>query len=284
MPDLISLTCPSCGGKLKVSKNASSLTCQHCGNDHLVKREADGGVMLEAYARCPVCGRNDKSEKVSAILAIQTQEISGVEQKQQIVTAPDGRQKVVVHDVPFSRKQVTRLGQQLVPPAPPDPRRFPPLPRPPSPPSRGGGVAVLVIGIVLLLSSVCCILASIPSFAASLEYYYDSSPLILGMASVVTGAILFLVGGGLVGLGIFMTIRAGKPNPEARVRYQQQVLAVQQEHKRIRQSYAQTMDRWDQLYYCTRDDCVFIPGKNTWAPVSRMKSYLLSPDPIPPPS
>jgi predicted RNA-binding Zn-ribbon protein involved in translation (DUF1610 family) len=80
MPDLISLICPSCGGKLQVSTNATSLTCQHCGNEHLVKHEA-GAITLEAYARCPQCDRNDKSEKVTEVIASQSQEISGSEQK-----------------------------------------------------------------------------------------------------------------------------------------------------------------------------------------------------------
>ena len=63
---MISLVCPSCGGKLTVAKHANSLVCEHCGNEHIIRRE-NNGIFLEAHARCPNCGRNDKSKKVSAI-------------------------------------------------------------------------------------------------------------------------------------------------------------------------------------------------------------------------
>lgn len=34
MADLISLVCPSCGGKLQVARNATSLICDHYGNEN----------------------------------------------------------------------------------------------------------------------------------------------------------------------------------------------------------------------------------------------------------
>ena len=151
MPNLISLVCPSCGGKLKVSPNAITMTCQFCGNEHMVKHEAGGAVSLEAYARCPTCGRNDKVEKVSAILGSQTQEISGTEKKQELV-GPAGQQRLLTRDVPFTRKQVSVLGQRLLPPDPPSPSdfpAFPPAPILPGKPSAGKGVTLMVLGIIL---------------------------------------------------------------------------------------------------------------------------------------
>lgn len=64
MSDFITLSCPNCGGKLEVSQNTLSLVCQHCGSEHLVRREA-GSILLEEYARCPVCNRNDRCEKIT---------------------------------------------------------------------------------------------------------------------------------------------------------------------------------------------------------------------------
>jgi hypothetical protein len=63
--DLISLQYPNCGGKLNVETNTLSLVCRSCGTEHMVRRSADG-VMLESYARCPVCNRNDSVEKAAA--------------------------------------------------------------------------------------------------------------------------------------------------------------------------------------------------------------------------
>ncbi len=67
MGDLLTLICPSCGGKLEVNGNESALVCKHCGSEHLIQRDG-GSVTLESFARCPKCGRNDRVEKVSVIL------------------------------------------------------------------------------------------------------------------------------------------------------------------------------------------------------------------------
>ena len=32
--------------------------------------------------------------------------------------------------------------------------------------------------------------------------------------------------------------------------------------------------RWEELYYCYRDDSVFVPGEGTYASVDRMEEYL----------
>lgn len=62
--DFITLNCPTCGGKLKILPNSETLVCLYCGAEHLVRR-AVTGVTLETFARCPTCGRNDKSVKVT---------------------------------------------------------------------------------------------------------------------------------------------------------------------------------------------------------------------------
>jgi DNA-directed RNA polymerase subunit RPC12/RpoP len=103
MAEFINLVCPSCGGKLKIFPNTTVLTCQHCGNEHMIKHDAGGAILLEAFARCPVCGRNDKVEKVTAVLAHQSQEITGTEQKTEVKTDSQGKQHVEVKEVPFSR-------------------------------------------------------------------------------------------------------------------------------------------------------------------------------------
>lgn len=67
MGDLITLSCPSCGGKLEVDANTSILICQHCGTEHIVNRSG-GSITLESYARCPICRRNDRVEKITSLL------------------------------------------------------------------------------------------------------------------------------------------------------------------------------------------------------------------------
>jgi len=286
MADLIKLVCPTCGGKLKVSRNAVALTCQFCGNEHMVKHEAGGAVMLEAFARCPVCGRNDKAEKVSAVIASQSHEISGVEQKSEVVTDAQGHKQTIVRDVPFTRKQVSVLGQQLAAPSPPDPSLFPSFPPAPKPPTRGWGIAAILAGVLGLLLA-CGVgdsaLSALIEFADSYTPSGSSDIPLSGLALAVAAAIVGLFALGFVALGIFLTVRASRPNANVTARYQGQLEAVKREHARIQGSYEHAMARWKELYYCARDDCVFIPGENSSAPLSKMNEYLVQvpPDPHP---
>jgi len=62
------ISCPSCGGNVDISKNTSHLVCNYCKNSFLVKREGDI-ISLEYFASCPLCNRNDKSQRVAAIFS-----------------------------------------------------------------------------------------------------------------------------------------------------------------------------------------------------------------------
>lgn len=46
MGDFVSLTCPSCGGKLQVSSTIDRFACAHCGSEHIIKR-GDGIIYLQ---------------------------------------------------------------------------------------------------------------------------------------------------------------------------------------------------------------------------------------------
>ncbi|MFC2063706.1 hypothetical protein ACFLXB_01240 [Chloroflexota bacterium] len=67
MNEFVTLSCPNCGGKLEVTPNTISLQCQNCGVEHMVSRET-GSILLEGFARCPTCKRNDMATKVSVIV------------------------------------------------------------------------------------------------------------------------------------------------------------------------------------------------------------------------
>lgn len=45
MSDFISLSCPKCGGKLKITKDMEQFVCLHCGTEHLVKL-TEGAISL----------------------------------------------------------------------------------------------------------------------------------------------------------------------------------------------------------------------------------------------
>lgn len=43
MADFVTLTCPSCGGRLQITRDIDRFACGHCGNEHVVRRS--GGVV-----------------------------------------------------------------------------------------------------------------------------------------------------------------------------------------------------------------------------------------------
>ncbi|MBE3067272.1 MAG: hypothetical protein IMZ73_07575 [Chloroflexi bacterium] len=43
MPDLVTLSCPSCGGKLNITNDIERFACGHSGREHVVKRA--GGIV-----------------------------------------------------------------------------------------------------------------------------------------------------------------------------------------------------------------------------------------------
>jgi predicted RNA-binding Zn-ribbon protein involved in translation (DUF1610 family) len=110
MEDIVQLTCPSCGGKLNVNPHSTLLTCQHCGTEHIVRREGNA-ISLESFARCPRCGRNDRAEKVSAIINSQTQNINSSEIKMQVVPNQYGQPIYKPVQVPKTITQSSELAK-----------------------------------------------------------------------------------------------------------------------------------------------------------------------------
>lgn len=43
MTDFVTLSCPSCGGKLEITKDIERFACAHCGQEHIVRRS--GGIV-----------------------------------------------------------------------------------------------------------------------------------------------------------------------------------------------------------------------------------------------
>lgn len=43
MSEFITLSCPSCNGKLQITEDIERFACAHCGNEHMVKRS--GGIV-----------------------------------------------------------------------------------------------------------------------------------------------------------------------------------------------------------------------------------------------
>ncbi len=46
MPDFVTLSCPACGGQLRITSDIERFACGHCGREHVVKR--GGGIVALA--------------------------------------------------------------------------------------------------------------------------------------------------------------------------------------------------------------------------------------------
>jgi hypothetical protein len=68
MPDFVTLSCPSCGGKLEITPDIERFACGYCGNEHLVKR--GGGIISIIPIADDIKGIKTGVDKTAAELAI----------------------------------------------------------------------------------------------------------------------------------------------------------------------------------------------------------------------
>jgi hypothetical protein len=68
MPDFLTLTCPTCGAKLKLADNINLLVCASCGNEHMVHR--GGGAIYLAPIAQDVRQIRVGTDKTAAELAV----------------------------------------------------------------------------------------------------------------------------------------------------------------------------------------------------------------------
>jgi predicted RNA-binding Zn-ribbon protein involved in translation (DUF1610 family) len=221
--DFISAVCPNCGGKLKVDPSADTLTCQFCGTEHIIRRNVGGTVTLEAYARCPSCQRNDRSEKVSAILKNQTSQSQGVVSQQKLYTDAKGNTHIKTENVPVQTTQTSDLARRLAPP-----------PRPTLKPKGVTINGVLIVAIIMLV-----------------------------LGAVVQRVVFIILAIGLFVLWFFLRMREGEKTKQSQV-----------SNNDAEQQWNLAMSRWEKLYYCGRDDIIFIPGEKTSSNVSDIHTYL----------
>jgi len=100
MPDFITLTCPTCGGKLQITSDIERFACTHCGNEHLVRRGA--GVVTLAPVVESMDGLRRATDRTASEMALRrikdelaAMEISRAEIEARLAQA---RAKLAEHD------------------------------------------------------------------------------------------------------------------------------------------------------------------------------------------
>lgn len=88
-PHLITLTCPTCGAKLKLGADTNLVYCTSCGNEHLVQR-GDGSIYLAPMA-ANVAQIRTGVDKTAAELAVVrlTKELQELDQQLDAATKKD---------------------------------------------------------------------------------------------------------------------------------------------------------------------------------------------------
>jgi len=249
MDDLITLSCPSCGGQLKLESNTTNYTCYYCGQQHRLRIED-----AEEYGRCPICRRNDKVEKVRAIL------LKG-----------------------------GKLSARLAPPEDPE-KSFNYQPKPKPKPLQK---PTIVDGIIkskytkrsklILPLSIGLIVLFFVLVIEDNSRFYPIWFILFGFVGLVVSIVFFIMGKidekalnktyqeQLISTWILKNEQIKQDWTDYIKKYESD---FHQKTATIKEKYSKAMQRYDLLYYCHRDDCVFIPGESGYAPSARIMEFL----------
>jgi len=266
MNDFITMQCPNCGGNLSVGANSLRVKCEYCSVEHIIRREASG-IILESYARCPVCNRNDRAEKVTAILRSQTQNIEGVTYQPQTVMEQIGKKTILVNKqvaVSVKTSQMSDLAKHLVFPSCLQTNNITTIKDNTSHAALIGAIASAVVGLFCTMQQLAGFLIVSDSNTALENFLLF---IIRSIIPLTISAILFF----------FVVPREQKINIKKKAAAENERLAIERQSADKEKQLQIAKHRWNMLYYCGRDDCVFLPGTNTYAPIAEMGSYLFKP-------
>ena len=189
---------------------------------------------IEEFGRCPVCHRNDRVEIVRALYT-----------------------------------KGGNLASRLAPPANPKVSHIYQRPTKPEPPEKpaaveiGNGVSCL--GVVLVVLSLFFLFTQL-------------------FANYIPAILLFSVGILLLSFGVFIEpskklsdewqLQNDKIEKKWREELQEYDKLFSARSTLLTDKYARAMQCYDLLYYCHRDDIVFIPGESGYAPSAKIDEFL----------
>lgn len=107
-----------------------------------------------------------------------------------------------------------------------------------------------------------------------------------GFGPMIVAILLFTIVGAVISsplwlLGNYEQRKAlkpafvGKMNRESQIKQSKYQSVVDSQNEEICR-YNRAVENWNNLYYCYRDDCVFMPGKGESATVNNIQDYQYS--------
>ncbi len=234
MAELGELTCPNCGATLEAVAEEDQGVCPCCRTRLLFERKAVPAPQEAEPLVCPLCGNADGVQKVSAIYV---SELSR--------GYPGG----------LSGARHTALSKLLSPPTRPrsiDPRAH----------------SIFKLGVML------CGLAvylGICIFGGPALRVPPSELTRIGMSLGVTAAAIYfaLIAGAMIIVGAPLIVGAVLVyRGQKRIRGWEERLSFE------RGRWERARSRWERMYYCARDEGVFIPGDTPLIPITQLRSFL----------
>jgi predicted RNA-binding Zn-ribbon protein involved in translation (DUF1610 family) len=278
MSDFITMQCPGCGGKLAFVSSSVIVKCENCGIEHMIRRE-EGGIILESYARCPVCNRNDKAEKVSAVYRNQNLYVQGITNQISSTMIGEGDTIVPVQKILAVPIHTSEMAKYLYPPLEPKFTIGESKSGDTSHPVAITAIMCLIIGLYFGL----CFLGIVPFLLVSFTAEDGiSMAIFFGIVFTLFFGVPFIIFDSL-SLYLFISfvpeeIRANNERVDIAEKKSEDIqVKVKEQINLWNLEWKNAMERWEKLYYCSRDDCVFFPGSNTHAPVAKMNEYLYQP-------
>lgn len=210
---------------------------------------------------CPKCKQTDQIQKVTSIYGANTKDWY------------ETRTRTDIHGHTESYKEFheahTQLGLKLMPP-----------PKPESPTHPGLWYGIGGVVAFILLSVLCPIALTAPTVLIPLIAASAALPDISSQLPNWQAATIAVVGGmlcvGLVLLGflIWFGIRMKHRYDRDMATYTEKKYVYERDEL-SRWQHAE--ERWEQLYYCMRDDTVFIPSENKAIRADDLQKYLYDP-------
>jgi len=307
MNNSFSLTCSQCGGQTQLPKGRTRIKCPYCGTEQVLTGEIAQQVQMEGAHICPVCNKDDKLEKVSAIVTREhyspLAKILTVEEPNYLSAQKPEKDAARLQDLELLSPAKIEKQKQAV-----------------TAMWLIGGFSAFSFLMMLCGTSEFFILAIVVSMPLFFHFYYQANPFRLAVENPSTirfASIMFLIiaagvfilmviaipklflsssviSGSFFGLGMILLKRwrfITKEHPsngssnsnltwyekEANEKYQSALNAYERElqaNQKLYNDYGRKLAIWNELYYCSRDDIVILPAEGLYAPVRDMETFV----------
>ncbi len=268
------LSCPACGARNIHTPGSPSIKCSYCGTSYVISAEV-ASRLHTTYYQCPKCHQDDRVEKVSTIISKEVTHTHGMSMQTAFSLNSKGGLSPNIIPGSYNSVQSSDLAKKLKnPPSSPQlSRTSKPIPFDINKYEVSGRNLKVYSYVILSVIGACgltpFILGINSDSLSTSPYYCLICFLLLGLLFAVP---CWLLGDHRQNI---------KKNSEKIKIKEQNYLeqlnnynnAIDTNNKK-QANYQKAMNNWSNLYYCFRDDCVFVPGAGKSAPASQFQVYL----------